>query len=71
MKKRPKKLALHRETIRGLEGSEAQRVAGASANCTSVVCVEVTGCCDSQGGPECYPYTACLGTCSWSAYPCD
>ncbi len=71
MKKHPRKLALHRETIRGLEGSETQRVAGASANCTSVVCVEVTGCCGSQGNTDCYPRTFCLGSCSCSAYPCD
>ena len=70
MKKSLRKLSLNRETLRALQGSEAGNALGGSRP-TSVACVEVTGCCDSQGGPECYPYTACLGTCSWSVYPCD
>jgi hypothetical protein len=65
MKKRMKKLALHRETLRSLQGSETQEVAGGSGD-TSCQCFQATGCdCASQGGTDCYPPTACLGTCSW------
>ena len=65
MKKYAKKLSLNRETLRHLQSGEVIRAVGGSANCTSVVCVEATACeCASQGGSECYPYTACFGTCS-------
>jgi hypothetical protein len=67
MKKYAKKLSLNRETLRHLQSGEVMKVAGASANCTSVVCVEYSACeCPSNGtcGTDCYPYTAWLGTCS-------
>lgn len=69
MKKHAKKLSLNRETLRHLQSGEVMKVAGASVNCTSGVCVEYSDCeCPSNGtcGPECYPRTACLGTCSCS-----
>lgn len=63
MKKHAKKLSLNRETLRHLQSGEVMKVAGGSANCTSVVCVEVTGCgCDTQDG--CAPPTAAMATCS-------
>ena len=67
MKKYAKKLSLNRETLRHLQSGEVMKVAGASVNCTSVVCVEYSECeCPSVGscGTECYPHTARMGTCS-------
>jgi len=64
MKKQVKRLRLHRETLRKLQSAELNRIAGGTA--TSMECFYATGCdCASQGGPDCYPPTACLGTCSW------
>ena len=64
MKKRMKKLSLHRETLRSLQGSEAKDVAGGS-HATSCECFFATGCdCASQGGTDCYAPTLCFGTCS-------
>lgn len=62
MKKYAKKLSLNRETLRHLQTGEVMRVAGGSVNCTSVACVEYSGCeCDTQG---CQAPTAALYTCS-------
>jgi hypothetical protein len=69
MKKSLKRLSLHRETLRSLQGGEMEQVAGGSD--TSLACIEYTGCCaGTQGNTDCYPRTFCLGTCSCSAYPC-
>lgn len=68
MKKRPKRLSLHRETLRSLQGGEMKKVAGGSD--TSVACVDVTGCCASQGGTDCYDPTMCLWGCSISGQTC-
>ena len=47
MKKRMKRLALHRETLRNL--SVLARVVGGDPNPTSYACFEGTGCdCDTQ-----------------------
>lgn len=65
MRKGFKKLSLNRETVRNLQGSDYPLVVGGSAR-TSCECLIATGCdCASQGGPDCYPPSACLGTCSW------
>jgi hypothetical protein len=64
MKKHPKKLSLNRETVLNLEGNDIRMVAG-GGNETSALCFQATGCeCASQGGWDCYPHSACLGTCS-------
>jgi hypothetical protein len=69
MKKHLKKLSLHRETLRSLQGGEMGQVAGGSD--TSLACVEVTGCCaGSQGETDCYRRTQCLWGCSLSAETC-
>jgi hypothetical protein len=62
MKKNARRLRLHRETVLKLQSAELNRVAGAG---TSMECFHDTGCnCASQGGTDCYPRTACFGTCS-------
>jgi hypothetical protein len=73
MKKYAKKLSLNRETLRHLQSGEVMKVAGASVNCTSVVCVEYSECeCPSVGscGTECYSPTQCFWGCSISAETC-
>jgi len=67
MKKNVRKLTLHRETIRTLERSDFRHVMGAAVtiNDTSCACEEATHCeCASEGGTDCYPHSACFGTCS-------
>jgi hypothetical protein len=69
MKKHLKKLTLHRETLRSLQGGEMEKVAGGSD--TSLACVEVTGCCaGTQGQTACYRPTQCFWGCSISAETC-
>jgi len=62
MKKRVKKLSLHRETLRTL-GGNLRGVAGGGTFDTSCKCDEPTGC-DCPTGPGCYPPSACFATCS-------
>jgi hypothetical protein len=64
MKKRAKKLSLNRETVRNLESSDVRKVAGGEN--TSALCLHATGCCASDGGTDCYPDGACLGSASCS-----
>lgn len=66
MRKHVKKLALNRETLRSLGGRDIRGVAGGSDTFhTSCNCHGITGCeCASQGGTDCYPASACFGTCS-------
>ncbi|MEM7357237.1 MAG: hypothetical protein AAF657_40860 [Acidobacteriota bacterium] len=49
MKKRKKKLALHRETLRQLERKELGDVAGASGNLWVTGCVCTVGCAATCG----------------------
>lgn len=68
MKKHPKKLALHRETVRRLEASgDLDRIAGGLD--TSYACELATGC-DCETAQGCYPPTACLGGCSYTGNTC-
>lgn len=63
MKKHAKKLSLNRETLRHLQSGEMMKVAGASANCTSVACIAPTWCeCQTMDG--CAPHTGAMATCS-------
>lgn len=62
MKKRVKKLSLHKETLRDLQGRELLQAAGAAV--TSQRC-EATGCDCPTAGVDCtLPPSACFGTCS-------
>ena len=73
MKKHARKLSLNRETLRHLESGEVIRVAGGSANCTSVVCVEYTACeCPSMSAcnTDCCQETQVLWGCTISADTC-
>jgi hypothetical protein len=64
-KKNLTKLTLNRETIRGLGKGEAGAVVGMGVSDTSCNCFINTGCnCASRGGTDCYPPSACFGTCS-------
>lgn len=67
MKKGLKKLTLNRETLRVL-GTDLRGVAGGVVTQTSCACDLATGC-DCETG-NCYPETACLGSCSCSILPC-
>ncbi len=61
MKKSVKKLVLHRETLRSMGDHKLTLVAGADSGLGHPL--QPTGCgCYTYG--ECYPVTACLGTCS-------
>lgn len=65
MKKQIKRLHLSRETLRVLQGAEYRAVAGglpAETINTSCECERMSDC----GGEsqDCYPPTACFGTCS-------
>lgn len=65
MKKHARKLTLHRETVRNLKGRDLNGIAAGSNSDTSCRCFINTGCnCASQGGTDCYPPSACFGTCS-------
>ncbi|HKI03380.1 MAG TPA: class I lanthipeptide [Thermoanaerobaculia bacterium] len=61
MKKHVKKLSLNRETLRHLQGSDMQWIAGGVD--TSAQCLMPTGCeCGTQDG--CAPLTGAMRTCS-------
>jgi hypothetical protein len=66
MKKNVRRLRLSRETLRILQGDDVKVVAGGTNSFpTSCECFIATGCeCASQGGTDCYPPSACFGTCS-------
>ena len=65
MKKRSRKLTLHRETVRNLGGGDLRRIVGGTGGDTTEACEEASHCaCPSEGGTECYPPSACFGTCS-------
>ena len=66
MKKNLRRLRLNRETLRSLQEGDVEVVAGVPASIdTSCKCFFPTGCeCASRGGTDCYPPTACFGTCS-------
>jgi hypothetical protein len=66
MKKRVKKLGLHRETLRHLQVHALSAAAGGTGSYpTSCECFIATGCeCESQA-PDCtLPPSACLASCS-------
>ncbi|HEY9420879.1 MAG TPA: class I lanthipeptide [Thermoanaerobaculia bacterium] len=69
MKKRSRKLALNRETLRSLQTENLKTAAGAG---TSEECIAPTGCdCGgSQGGTDCYSPTMCMWGCSISGATC-
>jgi hypothetical protein len=65
MQKKVKKLQLHRETIRGLQGSDSQKVLGGTNGPTGYDQIEATGCaCYTANEP-----TYCAGFVSIDACP--
>jgi hypothetical protein len=64
MKKRVKKLGLHRETLRHLQDPSLERIVGGGTT-TSQACDQATYCeCESQGPACTLPPSACLASCS-------
>jgi hypothetical protein len=65
MKKRLKKLGLHRETLRNLQHHQLSRGVGASDLDTSCACHGLTGCdCYTQDAGCTTPPSAAFATCS-------
>lgn len=64
MKKSIKKLVLHRETLHSMEDSRLMRAAGAISIGMQDP-FEPTGCA-CPTAENCYPVTACYGSCSCS-----
>lgn len=66
MKKSVKKLTLHRETLRSMEDRRLTQVAGADSGLAHPF--QLSNCaCETD---NCYPASACFGTCSCSDIPC-
>lgn len=59
MKKRNRRLSLHRETVRNLGGDDLRRIVGGD---TTANCEEASHC----ACPDTLPPSACFGSCSCS-----
>lgn len=60
MKKSVKKLTLHRETLRSMDDRRLMQVAGADSVLTHPFQISTCAC----ETDNCYPPTACFGSCS-------